>query len=383
MKIIHFCLSSFFIDGLLYQENELVQEHARAGHDVLVVASTETFDERGYTHYTHAREYIGEDGVRVMRLPYRRWMASSVARKVRSHPGVRKILEDFAPDAIMFHGSAGWELLTVARYVRAHPEVVFNIDSHSDAINSAHGWISREILHRRFYAPILRKAMQQSGPLLCVGLTVMDFAQDVYDVPPDRLEFYPLGGQIPDDETRAGHRHRVRRRLGIAEDDIMIVQSGKQNRLKKLPKTLRALSAVDNPRLRLVITGVLQEDVREECEPLIAADPRVMFLGWQGPDDLTALLCAADVYLQPGSQSATMQHSICCGCAVILDDIPAHEPYVNGNGWLISSDNDLQQVLQGISEARIDDMKATSVALARRMLNYSVLAEHVLMAQAR
>lgn len=378
MKIVHFCLSSFFIDGRLYQENELVREHARAGHDVLVVASTETFDERGHTHYTQAREYVGEEGVRIIRLPYRRWMPSSVARKIRSHPGVRKILEDFAPDAIMFHGSSGWELRTVARYARAHPRVVFNIDSHSDAINSGQGWISREILHRRFYAPILRKAMQRSGPLLCVSLTVMDFAHEVYGVPRDGLEFYPLGGQIPDDETRAAYRHEVRQRLGLAEDDIMIVQSGKQNRLKKLPDSLRALSAVDNPRLRLVIAGVLQEDVRAECEALIAADPRVTFLGWQGPDELTALLCAADVYLQPGTQSATMQHSLCCGCAVILDAVSAHEPYVEGNGWLVATSDQLASTFSELENGDLETKRSASLAFARRVLDYAALSQRVL-----
>lgn len=378
MKIVHFCLSNFFIDGRLYQENELVREHARAGHDVLVVASTETFDERGYTHYTLAREYVGEEGVRVIRLPYRRWMPSSIARKIRSHPGVRKILEDFAPDAIMFHGSSGWELRTVARFVGAHPGTVFNIDSHSDAINSAHGWISREILHRRFYAPILRKAMQQSGPLLCVSLTVMDFAHEVYGVPRDRLEFFPLGGQIPDYEIRAAHRHEVRRRLGIAEDDIMIVQSGKQNRLKKLPESLRALYAVDNPKLRLVIAGVLQEDVRAECEALIAADPRVKFLGWQGADELTALLCASDVYLQPGTQSATMQHSLCCGCAVILDALPAHKPYVDGNGWLVATSGQLSDTLSILESDNLEARKSASLAFARRALDYAALSQRVL-----
>lgn len=373
MKIVHFCLSSFFIDGRLYQENELVREHAQAGHDVLVVASTETFDELGHTHYTQAREYVGEEGVRVIRLPYRRWIPSSIARKIRSHPGVRKILEDFAPDAIMFHGSSGWELQTVRLYARAHPQVVFNIDSHSDAINSGQGWISREILHRRFYAPILRKAMQQSGPLLCVSLTVIDFAHEVYGVPHDRLEFFPLGGRIPDDETRAVHRKEVRQRLGIAVNDIMIVQSGKQNRLKKLPESLRALSAVDNPRLRLVIAGVLQEDVRAECEALIAADRRVMFLGWQDPDELTALLCAADVYLQPGTQSATMQHSLCCGCAVILDAIPAHEIYVDGNGWLVRTQSDLVAALREAWDANLLALKACSLDFAKQKLDYTAL----------
>jgi len=211
----------------------------------------------------------------------------------------------------------------------------------------------------------------------------MDFAHEVYGVPRDRMEFYPLGGQIPDDETRSAHRHEVRQRLGLAADDIMIVQSGKQNRLKKLPESLRALSAVDNPRLRLVIAGVLQEDVRAECEALIAADPRVTFLGWQGPDELTALLCAADVYLQPGTQSVTMQHSLCCGCAVILDAIPAHESYIDGTGWLVRNHSDLVEALQGLRGANLPELEARSLDFARRKLDYSALGNRLLIGDPR
>ena len=41
MKIIHLCLSCFYIDNYRYQENELVREHVTDGHEVLVVASTD------------------------------------------------------------------------------------------------------------------------------------------------------------------------------------------------------------------------------------------------------------------------------------------------------------------------------------------------------
>jgi 1,2-diacylglycerol 3-alpha-glucosyltransferase len=378
MKIVHFCLSSFFNDGLLYQENELVREHVHAGHEVLVVASTEVFDDGGHITYTDPCDYIGAEGARVIRLPYRRWLPAALGRKVRSYPGVRAILEDFVPEAIMFHGSAAWELLTVARHVRDNAGIVFHIDSHSDEVNSGQRAFSREFLHKRFYAPILRRAMTVSGPLLCVSLSVMDFANEVYRIPRERLEFYPLGGRILNRETRDAMRVSVRHRLGVRDEDILIVQSGKQNRLKKLPQSLRALAQVQNPELRLVIAGVLQEDVRAECEALIAEDPRVTFLGWQEPGELTELLCAADVYLQPGTQSATMQHSLCCGCAVILDAVAAHKPYVDGNGWLVSSPEDLRDVLSCLATADLIGKNAASLSLAERMLNYAALAKRIL-----
>ena len=59
MKILHCCLSCFYIDGYSYQENELIREHVQAGHDVLVLASTESFDETQKKTYLNPGEYIG------------------------------------------------------------------------------------------------------------------------------------------------------------------------------------------------------------------------------------------------------------------------------------------------------------------------------------
>jgi glycosyltransferase involved in cell wall biosynthesis len=138
------------------------------------------------------------------------------------------------------------------------------------------------------------------------------------------------------------------------------------------------LAQVENPNLRLVIAGVLQDDIKAEVETLIAADPRVTFLGWQGSEELTDLLCAADIYLQPGTQSATMQHSLCCGCAVILDAVPSHEPYVDRNGWLVKTEADLTTVLAKLAETDISAYKAASLSLSERMLDYTRLAARIL-----
>jgi 1,2-diacylglycerol 3-alpha-glucosyltransferase len=381
MKIIHFCLSSFFNDGFLYQENELVREHLRSGHEVLVVASTEEFDSNGYITYTKPRNYVGDEGAQVIRLPYRRWLPSPVAKKIRTYPSVSRILEKYKPDVVVFHGSTSWELLTVSRYVRRNPCVDFFIDSHADAINSGQSWISLEILHRRFYAAILKKAMRNSGPLLCVSQTVVDFARDVYRIPASQLEFFPLGGRVPNSDEYTNLRASMRARLGISADKILLVQSGKQNRLKKLPEALKAFAKNQNERLRLVVAGVLQDDVRQECEALIAADHRVSFVGWMNADELTALLCAADVYLQPGSQSATMQQALCCGCPVILDDIAAHEFYATGSGWLTSNEFDLLKIFEILCHDKIEIYRMAAFDFSKKYLDYKVLGARLAMSK--
>ncbi len=378
MRIVHICLSSFFIDGHLYQENELVIRHVADGHDVTVVASTETYDTAGHITYVQPGRYTGVEGATIIRLPYRWGAFPLLARKLRAHPGVVRMLEEIDPHVIMFHGCAAWELRNVSRYVRGRPAVIFHIDNHADAGNSARGWFSREVLHRRYYGKILNDALSVSGPLLCVATSAMDFAAEIYGVPRERMEFYPLGGSIPSDDDYERMRRQCRERLELTDSDILIVQSGKQGREKKLGQSLRAFSKVQNPRLRFIIAGVLQEDIRQECETLISADSRVRFLGWQDASSLTELLCAADIYLQPGTQSATMQHSLCCRCAVILADVQSHQPYLQDNGWLVCDEAGIERSLREASFVTVKKMSLESERVAHELLDYRNLSKRVL-----
>ena len=51
MRITHLCLGCFFPDGYSYQENMLPKYHKLMGADVTVIASLQTFNERGKIAY--------------------------------------------------------------------------------------------------------------------------------------------------------------------------------------------------------------------------------------------------------------------------------------------------------------------------------------------
>lgn len=376
MRIAHLCLSNYYSEGHLYQENELVRQHRDDGHHVLVIASTEIIAASGQPTYT-APGISEDDGIRLVRLAYR-GLPHIIARKLRIHRGVYDSLSEFRPDVIMFHGCAGWEVRTAARYVRDFPEAKLYLDSHTDWQHSATTVLSREILHKIYYRRVLRSALPQVEKILCVSTEVMDFARQIYAVPDSLLEFYPLGGRpIPDDEYHE-RRNRVRAGLGLEEGHVLMVQAGKQTLRKRLVASLKALRRVDNPDLRLVVAGVLHEDIRGEVEELIAADSRATSVGWKSSEELTDLLCAADIYLQPGTQSVTMQHSLCCRCAVILNDVPAHKVYPDDNGWRIDSDESLVAAFSAIRDADLVAMSARSYAFACRHLDYKVLSRRIL-----
>jgi 1,2-diacylglycerol 3-alpha-glucosyltransferase len=377
MRIVHLCLSNWYVPGFAYQENQLVERHRADGHQVLVIASTEVMTKTGTVEYLPASRSTQANGVEVIRLPYRFW-PPRLARKLRVHPGVYRLLQEFRPDAILFHGSAGWEVQTAARYARDNPEVLYYIDSHEDKNNSARGFISREILHKLYYRYCLNRAMPQVRKLLCYSTESIDFVTEYYRIARERTELFPLGGNIPDDDEYKAKRDRVRSNLGVQENDVVFIQSGKQTRAKKLLETLAAFRALAHPRSRLLIAGSLDPEIEREAMALVGETPNISFLGWQTPETLEDLLCGADVYVQPGTQSVTMQNSMCCRCAQIITDVPAHHAYANANGWLIKSDEDLRVAMHQAMEQDIRAMGRRSHQTALDMLDYRKLANRVL-----
>jgi len=378
MRIAHLCLSNFFVDGVGYQENELVRQHVADGHDVLVIASTETHSAQGKLSYTKPADYIGAEGARIIRIPYRRFLPEAVMRKLRMHRGLYALLDDFNPSVILFHGTCGWELLTTAQYVEKNPNATFFVDSHEDQYNSARNLLSREILHIRYYGRILRIVLPTIKKILCVNLESMNFVASMYRIPQSNLEFYPLGGRpIPDNEywsrrsiTRAAHM--------IKDDQILVVQSGKQTHHRKTIDSIAAFSSCSRANFRLLIAGTIDRAIEKEVLSRIRVDSRIKFVGWKPLEELTDILCAADVYLLPAGQSATMQHSLCCRCAIILDDLPGHRMYVDQNGWLVGRDGSLTDIINRVGRVDIEKMKNASFKFAQDHLDYKILAKRIL-----
>jgi hypothetical protein len=376
MKILHLCLSCFYIDNFSYQENELVKQNRDDGHDVVVIASTENYGANGDLIYSEPATYIGSEGAKVIRLPYRGMFPFFIRKKLRMHKDVYRYISEFRPEVILFHGACGWELNAAGRYVKDNPHVRLYVDSHEDFVNSARGFVSKWLLHWSYYRPILRRNLKYVTKVLPVAVSALEFMRDFYGVPPEMLELYPLGGFVADDNEYTRMREQRRGELHLGEEDILVVQSGKLDGSKKLLEALEAFRATSDISLHFVVAGRILPDIEDAVRSHIASDPRIRLLGWQSPEELRTLLCAADVYCQPGTQSATMQMSLANRCAVILDDIPSHHPYMDGNGWLVGTGCSMEQVFSAISadKAGLRKKGHRSYEVALRMLDYRLLA---------
>lgn len=379
MKISHLCLSCFYIDNYSYQENILPRQHKLDGNEVQIIASTETYTSNSKLGYVEPRRYINEDGITVNRIEYRNILTHFLRTKLRMHNGVFTLLEDFKPDVILFHGLCGWELLTVAKYKRLHPKVKFYADSHEGFHNSAQKFLSWLLLHKVYYRLILKSALPYIDKILCVSIDTMLFVESMYKIPKAFMEFFPLGGVIYDDEEYYNIRKRIRTMLKLSDRDILIIQAGKMGKRKKVLESLRAFCTKSGKDMHLLLIGSLDAEIRGKAEELIARNPNISFLGWKESGELMNYLCAADVYLQPGTQSALMQNAICQRCAVILDDVASHQPFVKGNGWLINEKLSLDSILEEINydPEQLITMSGKSLSIAKQLLDYKKLAKRI------
>lgn len=376
MKILHCCLSCFYIDSYNYQENVLPYQNKLDGHDVMILASTETYINNKSLGYIDPSEYHNENNILVKRVPYRYFPIKFVSRKARSYLGVSKIIESFVPDVILFHGLCGYELLTVAKYKQAHPKVKLYADCHEDYNNSGRNFLSKYILHKLFYKSILKKALPYIDKIFYVGYECVQFITEMYGIPESMLEYYPLGGVLIGGEEREKKRNYIRSLHGVAQTDILLVHSGKMNKDKKTVELVKALHDTTTKNLKLLILGLMTNDVAEEVMPIMEKDDRMTYLGWKSGNELMDYLCASDLYVQPGSQSATMQNALCCGSAAALFPHKSHKYLLGESVFYIKNAEDMKKLFSDIAEKPelLEAKRKMSNKIAKEKLDYKALA---------
>ncbi|TCB59686.1 glycosyltransferase family 4 protein [Acinetobacter terrae] len=379
MKIAHLCLSCFYFDGFSYQENVLPRQNIADGHETIIIASLESIDKNGKMIFLNEGSYLGSDGAMVYRIPYNKKIPKRIQHKVRSYQGLLDKLHEFKPDIIYFHGISAYELLTVKKYKMLNPNVKLIVDVHSDKNNSATNWISKYLLHKFFYRSVFKSIEPLIDKIFCCSLEAKDFAEEIYEADKKKTEFYPLGGECLSDQEYSQRRSETRSLLNIDDDKILLLQTGKINKKKKAIEALSVFSKFKSDKFIYLIIGAFEDNVEEQMNQLIAQDNRVRFLGWADSNQLKNYLCASDLYIQPGSQSATMQQSLCLRNPVLLDNVKSHTVFVKENGWLINDTNEINGILELIDQSPeiLSKMSENSYSIAIQLLSYKSLANKI------
>ena len=378
MKIAHICLASAFTEGMGYQENLLVEVNRLDGHEVLVVSDCKRY-EGSLIVDAEPEDRVMANGAQLVRIPFDCIGPRYLTQKVKRSHQLFPLLEKYRPDAILYHGVIGWELRSISRYKKCFPDVRIYLDSHEDRHNSATNWLSYNVQYRMLTRWLAHRVLPYVEKILYISRETKDFLVDVLDLPAERLEYYPLGGVVVPDLERAAIRSAERSKLGLMDDQIVFLHSGKMESRKRTLEVLSAFRSLKAPSARLVLVGSLEDDVRLEIEAAILRDNRVLFLGWKNRDELSDIMCMSDIYVQPGGQSASLQHAICCGLPVMVFPYPSHELMVQGNGFFVSTAGDMtMKMTEFVSQPdMVPAMRKASYRIAGDLLDYTKLAARI------
>lgn len=380
MKILHICLGNFYIDGYQYQENILPRIHKEDGHEVCILASTETYTDNLHLGYVEPGEYVTEFGVPIIRIPYVKMGTHLMTIKFRKYLHVYQTIAAFAPDVIFCHNATFWSVSEVVQYKKNHSDVKFYIDTHIANYNSGKNWLSLHFLHRLFYRQLVKKALPYLEKYFYIGEGERQFSIQNYGVPETLMEYYPLGGIVLPDVKYQEFRTKRRAELGLEEQELLLVHSGKLDAQKRTNALLQAFADAPKLKAKMAIIGSIPESQRALLTSLIKSDNRVIYLGWKSGTELQEYLCACDLYCQPGSVSATMQNAVCQNCPILAYP---HEEYVKhldyGNILWAKTEADMAAIFQKIAAnpSILNSLQANSRHCAQKLLDYRKLAARV------
>lgn len=312
MKILHCCLAAFYIDNYGYQENVITRMHKKQGHEVLILASTESMDkEKGFT-YTEAADYMTNDDIRIIRLPYFKILTNTFSRKCRIYKGVFNVINQFQPDIIFMHDGQTAAVFPIVKYIKQHPTTKLYIDSHTDEVNSARSWTSKNILHRIIYRFYVRHTINYTEKYYGTLPARNDFYIKYYGVPKEKTQFLPMGIDdinVPFNK-RDFFKKEIRDSLNIKPEDFVIITGGKIDALKNTDILIEAIKRISNPNIKLILFGAIKNDVKDKIEKLIREDDRIRYIGWLPAQETYKYFFASDLACFIGTHSTLWEESV-------------------------------------------------------------------------
>lgn len=368
-----------YAEGWAYHRNVMSKQNSIDGHDVTILTTKYTMDKDGYPQKVEEDSYINDFGVKIIRLDDKFKLPQYLQIKIRASKGIYKNLKEISPDAIMVHNIAFSSLGEVIQYKQEYPDTRLYGDTHADKWNSATNFISKYFLNRVFYKHFIKKYINYFDRFFYISLETKEFLETEFKLDTSKFELDPLCCEVISKEKKREYRVEIEKELNLSSDTILFVHSGKLNRGKKTRELLEAFYNEKSANTKLIILGSIPSSEKKELDFLIKRDQRVEYLGWKKEDDLKRYLAAADLYLQPGTQSITMMNALACGTPVMVYPHRSYDIYCNGCEFQVQTFEEIQKVIKLVLESPqiLDDKSNAAFDIAKRWIDSKELSRYV------
>lgn len=357
--------------------------HKLQGHEVQIVASTETFINNKNLGYIKPSKYLTKEGIIINRIPYVKYLPLFITKKLRIYSGLSSILNDFHPDIIFLHDVQFISVKEIVNYCKKNKVIVY-ADCHTDFVNSARNWISKNILHKIIYkwcANIIEPYTRKFYGVLPLRV---DFLRKVYKIPENKLDLLVMGADDSqfDFNKKNSIRSRFRKEHNISEKDFLVVTGGKIDSAKNIHILLQAISEINNENIKIVFFGSIKEDIKNEILKYID-DSIVKYLGWLDSNQIYDVLLSSDLAIYPGTHSVLWEQSIGVGLPCILKRWKGMEHFdVGGNCIFIDEINAInikEKILLLYNDSQMFKMmKDVSMNIGANKFQYSKISKYAI-----
>ncbi len=321
MKIVH--IEEFFHPSFGYQVNNFSYFHSR-DHEVHIISGAKL---RGNIVRCEPeklrsldREFESATNVTITRLP----MAFEWRHKIWLK-GLHEALEGINPDVIFAHGV---EYVSLLRLLCAgwQKRCVLVADSHELA-TAAHNHLLKALYTNTFLRWCVRKINDHGVVCFYTAKPIRGILLD-YGIREELVEELPLGTDLTKFHHDPKGREALRERWRVADDDLVILYTGKHNDYKKPHLLFEAVTRMPRRalgRLKVVSVGPADASYLEQtCQPIFQRlkqkNVEVLYESAVPSEQLRDYYSAADLAVFPAQSTLSSFDAMACELPVVMQD---------------------------------------------------------------
>lgn len=331
MKIIHVC--DYIQPQLGYQEYYLAKEHAKMGHEVIVISSDRYYPFPDYDNTTKkilGTRIIGTgitqiDGFKIIRLKSKfelgtkNWII-----------GLEKEIKNIAPDVIICHGM---DTLNAQRIAKLKNKIKFKLiyDDHPYTPFKKISFIKSIY----YFFIDFKQIEKQADKLIIKSKDGLKHVNKYYKFKKS-IVVGALGVDSDLFKYNYLERAKIRRKYQIKSTDIVLIYTGKIIKNKKIDLIIGALKEIKNKKLFLLILGGGDEKYKSELKNLANTNKiSVIFVDSVKNKEMYKYFSAADIAIWPKESTISLLEAMSCSLPIICN-VADSEIIKYNNGFAIN-----------------------------------------------
>lgn len=379
-KIVQIALCGSYNPKMGYQDNLLPKYYVDLGYECITIASQYYKENFKVIKSTSKYEFV-DNYIKIIRLPYKYKLPYKFNRVIRAYKGLYKELISIKPSIIFLHNFQFSSIFSVIKFAKKHPNVPIYVDSHTDYINSANNWISKNILHKIIWRFVAKKISKYVKVFWGVTPLRCRFLNEVYKIPERKIDLLVMGADTKkiNFDKKDNIRFNLRKKYGIDKDDFLIITGGKIDELKKVSIVIEALNNFKNTNIKLLIFGNVNPNYKNVFDS-IPKEHNIIIAGWINADEVYDYFLSSDLGIFVGTHSVLWEQAIGTGLPCIFKKWDGMDHVDIGENCILLNNITVENVINIVSKIHsnknfYNNLKLNAVKKGIKYFSYYKIAK--------